>query len=51
MAGHFTHYVGVCASCILCASAIVQLAHTLAHPLNSYKKFLYNLGKGKASHS
>ena len=42
MAGHFTHYAVTgyanrCASCILSASATIQLAHPLAHPLNSYK--------------
>ena len=45
MAGHFTHYAvtgyaSVCATCTLSASATVQVAHTLAHPLNSYKKVL-----------
>ena len=41
MAGHFTHYAvtdyaSICATCTLSASATVQVAHILAHPLNSY---------------
>ena len=45
MAGHFTHYAvtgyaRVCATCTLSASATVQVAHTLAHPLNRYKKII-----------
>ena len=36
-----TGYASACATCTLLASATVQVAHTLAHPLNSYEKAIY----------